>query len=245
MNGEPPDLRIVDDYVALSVAAADVIAEIVAAEPDAAIVVATGETPMGAYAELARMRAAGSLDASRLRAFQLDDYVGVGVDDPRSLLGWTLRSFVTPLGIAADHVVPIPTDGDLATACADYDRAVADAGGFTLAILGIGANGHVGFNEPPTEPGAPTREVVLSPESAAANARYWGDGQPVPARAVTAGMRQLLGARTTLLLASGSGKRAILHEALEGPIVSQVPASLLRRGRRVIVVADRAAWGET
>jgi glucosamine-6-phosphate deaminase len=243
MRTTTPDIRIVEDHERLSVVAADVIAEVIATDPRAAIAVATGETPMGAYAELARRRAAGSLDTSLLRPFQLDDYVGIDVDDPRSLLGWTLRSFAGPLGIPRDRVVAIPTEGDLAAGCAAYDRAVAEAGGFALAILGIGSNGHVAFNEPPSDTDAPTREVALSVETVAANARYW-DGRPVPVSAVTVGMRQLLAASTALLLASGPAKRAILRRALEGPVTPDVPASLLRRGGHLIVIADRAAWDD-
>jgi glucosamine-6-phosphate deaminase len=219
------------------------VVDLVAAVPDAAVVVATGETPMGLYRELARRRTTGDLDASSLRVFQLDEYAGIAVDDARSLFGWTLRSFVEPLGVDPRRVVSLPRDGEVSSACAAYDRTVEDAGGYDLAILGLGTNGHIGFNEPPAEPDAPTREVALSPESIRSNARYWGSAEDVPARAVTAGMAQLLAARRTILLASGEHKRRALHEALEVPPTPEIPASFLQWSAEAIVLADRAAWG--
>jgi glucosamine-6-phosphate deaminase len=113
-----------------------------------------------------------------------------------------------------------------------------------LAILGLGPNGHLGFNEPPSSRWAPTRGVELSPITIQANANYWGDDADVPARAVTMGMAQLLSARTIVLVVSGEGKRTILRRALEGPIDPRVPASFLRAARgEVTVIVDRAAWG--
>jgi glucosamine-6-phosphate deaminase len=173
--------------------------------------------------------------------FQLDEYLGIGPDDPRSLLGWTLRSFVGPLGIPLANVVCLPVSGEDAT-CAEYDRRVEREGGYDLAVLGIGTNGHIGFNEPPSDGSAPTREVVLSPDSIGSNARYWGGEQQVPRRAITAGMPALLRARTTLLVASGISKRDIVRRAFTGPVTPLVPASYLQGARDVTVLVDRAAW---
>lgn len=236
-----PVITVLDDYEDLSRAGADLVAGLLAERPAARVVVATGATPMGLYRELARRRRDGVLDASGVTVFQLDEYLGVPADDRRSLLGWAIRSFVEPLGIPASNVVPLPADGGTG-ACADYDRTVEQTGGYDVAILGIGPNGHVGFNEPPSEASAPTRIVELSPESVSSNAAYWGDEAHVPPRAVTIGMAGLLRTRTTVLVASGVGKREIVRRALLGPIVPEVPASHLRLARDLRVLIDRAAW---
>jgi glucosamine-6-phosphate deaminase len=130
---------------------------------------------------------------------------------------------------------------DLTEMCCAYDEAVAQEGGLDLSVLGLGPNGHLGFNEPPADPDSSTRVVTLSPESVTSNARYWGASDRVPRKAVTAGMRVLLAARHTVLVVSGAHKRDILRRALVGPETPDVPASFLRRAAGVTVVADRAA----
>ena len=237
------ELLVTEDYNALSRTGADLMAALIAAKPDAAIVLATGDTPMGMYRELAERRRRGELDASRLRVFQLDAYLGLAPDDPRSLYGWMQRAFLDPLGVPPENVVRLPGDAaDPEAACRVYDLAVQAAGGFDLAVLGLGPNGHLGFNEPPSTPDAPTRVVDLTEESLASNARYWGGREQVPRRAMTAGMAQLLSARQTLLLVSGAHKRAILHRTICGPATPDVPSSYLRQAANVTILADRAAW---
>jgi glucosamine-6-phosphate deaminase len=237
------DLIIVEDYEALSRAGTAWLAEGIRAKPGAAIVVATGDTPMGAYRELADRRSRGLIDTSRLRVFQLDAYLGLAPDDRRSLYGWTRRSFIEPLGIAEANVVRLVGDApDPWEACRAYEATAREAGGFDLSILGLGPNGHLGFNEPPSPPDAPTRVVDLTPESLLSNARYWGGEEQVPRRALTCGMDLLLAARRTLLVVSGPHKHEVLHRALEGPQTPEMPASYLQSASNVTVLADRAAW---
>lgn len=236
-----PRIDVLDDYDALSRVGADLVCDFLGATPEARVLVATGATPMGLYRELARRRERGELDATGVTVFQLDEYAGITPDDRRSLLGWARRSFMEPLGIPPERVVPVPTDGDPA-ACAAYDRQVERAGGYDLAILGIGRNGHVGFNEPPSGPTAPTRLVDLSPESIDSNAAYWGDVERVPRSAVTVGMAGLLRSRTILLVASGASKREIVRRAVLDPATDAVPASHLRTAADLRVLVDRAAW---
>lgn len=236
-------LTIVDDYDALSRAGAELMADVIRERPNAAIILATGETPMGIYRELAARRQRDGLDTSRLRIFQLDAYVGLGADDHRSLYGWMKRSFLDPLGVPDANVVRLPGNAaDPEAACRAYDAAVQTAGGIDLAVLGLGPNGHLGFNEPPVDADAPTRIVTLTPASIESNARYWGGSDQVPQRALTAGMSILLAARQTLLVVSGAHKRAILRRAVEGPITPDVPASYLRHAANVTVLADKVAW---
>ena len=237
------DLVIVDDYEALSRAGADWLKGAIREQPESAIVAATGDTPMGMYIELAQLRIRGLIDTSRLRVFQLDAYLGLAPDDPRALFGWTRRSFIEPLGIAAENVVRLAGDAaDPLEACRLYETAARAIGGFDLSILGLGPNGHIGFNEPPSAPDAPTRVVDLTPESILSNARYWGGQDQVPRRALTCGMDLLLAAGRTLLLVSGAHKHEVLHRAVEGPQTPDVPASYLQSAPNVTVIADRGAW---
>ena len=237
------NLILVNDYAELSQKAAQMIATAVAAKPTASLVLATGDTPMGAYAELARMSNAGAFDASQLRAFQLDAYLGVALDDPRSLYGWLKRAFLDPLHIPSSHMVMLPDDApDSDAACETYDTAVAAAGGFDVSVLGLGPNGHLGFNEPPSPADAATRRVTLTEASLQSNARYWG-GRAVPHEAITCGMKQLLAAKQTILVVSGARKRNILKQTLEGPITPDVPSSLLGLAENVMVIADKEAIG--
>jgi glucosamine-6-phosphate deaminase len=240
---EGPQLHVVEDADWLARVAADLVGDALGATPDARVVVATGRTPMGLYAELAERRRAGALDTSQLTVVQLDEYLGLEPDDRRSLFGWMRTSFLEPLNIADDRVVRLPLDGDLDEACAAYDAAMDVQEPLELAILGLGPNGHLGFNEPPSEASAGTRVVTLTPETLASNASYW-DGAPVPTRAVTLGLRSLLSAQTIVLVVSGAAKRQIVHRALEGAVGPDVPASYLQDTvGDVHVVVDRDAWG--
>lgn len=237
-----PRITVVQDGEELARVAADLVADVISAIPAASIVAATGKTPMGLYAELAARRRAGILDTGAISAVQLDEYLGLEPDDDRSLLGWLQRSFLEPLGVGDDRVLRLPVDGDLDTACAAFDRTV-EARGIDLAILGLGPNGHLGFNEPPSDPKSPTRVVELTPITLEANARYWGEGAEVPSEAVTLGMPHLLSARTVVLVIAGGGKRDIARRALTGPIGPEVPASFLQQTDAAVIV-DRDAWGE-
>ena len=237
-----PSVLVREDYADLSRTGADLVEARIAERPSLNLLAATGNTPMGLYAELVRRSEQGSLDASRVRVFQLDEYAGVGIEDRRSLLGWLVRSFTAPLGIPEDRIVRLDTGIEPAAASAAFQARLREAGGFDLAILGIGANGHLGFNEPPSDAGAPTREVSLSDESIRTSAGYWGDAENVPTRALTVGMRELLASRETLLLGSGESKRAIVRRALQGAVTPEVPASFLQQAEGVTAIVDRAAW---
>ncbi len=236
---------VAEDHDAMSRSAADELAAVVAAKPSSSVLVATGNTPMGMYADLAERRRRGQFDASRLRAWQLDEYFGIAPDDRRSLYGWMRRSFVEPLAIPDGNVARLPGDSDDPdAACGAFERAIMAAGGIDVAILGLGPNGHLGFNEPPATTDSATRVVDLTPESVASNGPYWGGVDQVPRRALTVGMRVILNARLTLLVVSGAHKRDILARSVAGPVSPEVPASLLRTAPNVVVLADRAAWGD-
>lgn len=239
------NVQIVESPAKLDTVGADFVAALIGSKPSATVLVATGQTPMGLYAELGARYRRGEIDPRSIRAIQLDEYFGLSEDDPRSLYGWMKRSFVDPLGLDPDQLVRLSGDElDPETICRRYDEAVRDAGGIDLSILGLGPNGHLGFNEPPSDADAPTRLVSLSEESIRSNGTYWGGQDRVPRQALTAGMNVLLRARNTLLVVSGAHKREILRRTVHGPVTSEVPASYLQDAANVTVLADRDAWPE-
>ena len=239
-----PRVVIVEDADDIGRVGADLVAEAIARNPAASITAATGQSPMGLYAALAERYRSGAFETDAVTVFQLDEYLGLAPSDRRSLLGWMRRSFLKPLDVDADRVFPLTADGDPRNACASFDQSIEVRGLLDLAILGLGRNGHLGFNEPPSAAESPTRVVELSAITIDDNARYWGSLADVPTRAITMGMRNLLNARQVVLLASGEVKRTIVRRALEGPIGPEVPASLLRAAKAdVTVIVDRAAWG--
>jgi peptide/nickel transport system permease protein len=202
-------------------------------------------SPLQTYQELANLRAQGLVNTDQVRPFQLDEYIGIPSGDPRSLYGWSQNAFLVPLGLPVERLVRLRGDiDDIENACHLYDTAVKAVGGFDLAILGLGPNGHLGFNEPPSRAQDPTRRVRLTPASLMSNATYWGRGN-VPREALTCGMHHLLAACQTLLLVSGAHKRDILWKTVKGPITPDVPSSYLQHIPNVIIVADKAAWPDT
>lgn len=230
------------DGAALGRQAADFVVAAVQAKPDSAIVFPTGKTPVGLYQELIARYQAGTFDPAQLRIFLLDDYVGIGPDDPRSLYGWLQRELFTPLAIHPEQVTPLPGDAaDLEEACREYEAAVHAVGGLDLAILGLGPNGHIGYNDPPAAGNAPTRVLQLSQSSLDTCARDWGADVPLLPQAITAGMDLLLAARQKLLIVSGESKQQILYKSLLGPVTPDVPASYLQQAAGVTVMVDKAA----
>jgi glucosamine-6-phosphate deaminase len=235
------ELLVASSAVAFSRLGADAIQGAWDARPDGPTILATGSTPIPVYRELAARRARGELDSPPCPIVQLDEYVGVEDADNRSLFAWLDREFLTPLEIEASRVIRFcGTSDDLMQDCRRYDAEVSAAGGLHLAVLGLGPNGHIGFNEPPSGPDARTRVVSLSPESIVSNARYW-DGAEVPLEGITAGVDVLLRADVVVLLVAGEHKREILRLSAAGPESPEVPASYLRRVPRLVIVADEAA----
>jgi glucosamine-6-phosphate deaminase len=235
---------LAEDDAGVGEAAADLMLAAIDAEPDLVVVPATGDTPMGSYARLAALRQERDINTTRLRVFQLDEYLGLAPADHRLLFAWMDRAFVAPLGVTSERVVRFDSAAsDPAVSCRAWDAALAEAGGIGLAVLGLGPNGHLGFNEPPSGPDAPTRAVELTPESVRANGAYWGGEEHVPRRALTSGLIHLLAARRVILLVTGEHKHGILQRTLFGDPSANVPASWLQTIPQATVVVDRAAWG--
>lgn len=236
-------LTIVPDEQAMSRLAAHAIAATVSQRPEAAIAVPTGSTPLGMFADLVERVRRGDLDLSRVHLYCLDDYLGVGPDDPNSLTGWLQRAFLDPAGIDPNRVHAVPaTDPDPAAAVLRYEAELAARGGLELAIVGLGPNGHVAYNEPGSTVGSRTRVVRLTPQSMAQASAYWEGAVPIPDHAVTVGVGTLLEARRIIFIVSGEGKAEMLRRTLHDPMNADVPASWLRSAAaRLEVIADESA----
>ena len=237
------EVVILRDAGEVARAAADRIAAVVRRKPDAVLGLATGSSPTGIYAELAARVTAGELDMSGVSGFALDEYVGLPAGHPESYAAVLERSVARPLGL---RQLRVPDGGadDLEAAAADYEQAITDAGGVDLQLLGIGANGHIGFNEPTSSFASRTRIKTLTPRTRADNARFFDDPSQVPTHCITQGLGTILEARQLLLVAQGEHKAAAVAAAVEGPLAAVCPGSALQLHRRAFVLVDEAAAAE-
>ena len=222
--------------------AADLVADLIQRHPRAVLGLATGATPLGLYRELVRRRAAGRLDLSGLTVFGLDEYLGLAASHPGSCAQALHRHLIAPAGLdpARVHLLDGAT-GDPAATCAAHERAIADAGGLDLQILGLGVNGHIGFNEPGCSLAGPTHVVGLSAATRATNRPHFPPPAEVPIAALTMGVATILAARQVLLLATGPAKAAPVARTIEGPLTARVPASALQMHAQATVLLDEAA----
>jgi glucosamine-6-phosphate deaminase len=235
----------VESYRELSNLAADAVLETLERHPEAAITVPTGETPVGMYDELVRRIRNGSLDISRAHIFCLDDYLGQSRHDETSLTRWLFNAFLTPAGVPEDHVHLIPaTADDLVAAAAAYEADLEALGGLELAVVGLGPNGHVAFNEPGSPPDSRTRVIDLTEQSRQQSAGYWEGEARIPRQAITMGLGTILSARRIVLIVSGAAKADIVRRSLEEEPTLEVPGSWLQlAGDRLQVILDWEAAG--
>lgn len=232
------EVIIVESSEAAGELAADAIATLVASKADAVLGLATGSTPLSSY----RALAARGLDLSRVRGFALDEYVGLPEGHPESYRAVIAAEVVVPLGLNP-ALVSVPGDGShgLEGAGAIYDAAIAAAGGVDLQILGIGANGHVGFNEPGSSLASPTRVKALTQQTRSDNARFFDSIDDVPRHCITQGLGTILRARHLVLLAFGERKAEAVAAAVEGPVSTSMPGSIIQLHPHVTVLLDEAA----
>jgi glucosamine-6-phosphate deaminase len=237
-------LRVIiePDAAAVGRRAARFVAALVRRKPNCVLGLATGGTPLGMYAELARMHREEGLDFSHVKTFNLDEYVGLGPRHPHSYRHYMQTNFFDHVNIppASAHV-PDGRAADFEASCRQYENLITGAGGIDLQVLGVGSDGHIAFNEPGSSLGSRTRLKTLASETIGDNARYFGGADKVPRLAVTMGVGTILESRRCLLLAIGRPKARAVRDAIEGPVTAQVTASALQMHREVIVVADEGA----
>jgi len=233
------------DYDDLSRKAANIISAQVLLKPDCVLGLATGSTPIGTYKQLIEWYEKGDLDFSAAKSVNLDEYRGLTRDNDQSYYYFMYNNLFKHININMDCTnVPDGTQSDSDKECSRYEDVIKSLGGIDLQLLGLGHNGHIGFNEPDEEFAKTTHCVDLTQSTIEANKRFFASIDEVPKQAYTMGIGTIMKAKKILLVVSGSDKAQILHDVLCGPVTPHVPASVLQLHNDVIVVADEAAMAK-
>lgn len=221
--------------------AAEIIADLLAAKPDAVLALPAGNTPRPVYAELARRHREQGLSFARATAFSLDEYAGLAADHPAAFRRFMQEALYSHVDLPRERAhAPAGDAADPRAACEDYERAIAAAGGLDLCFLGIGGNGHIAFNEPGAPVDARTQVVALADDTRRAIVPSFGAG-PVPTHALTIGVGTILAARRCVLLAYGAAKAAVVARAIEERPSPALPASALQLHADATFILDAAA----
>ena len=235
----------VKTYEEMSALAASMIGAQVILKPDCVLGLATGSSPIGTYKKLVESCEKGILDFSGVRTVNLDEYCGLSGDNPNSYRYFMNDNLFDHVNIDKENThVPNGFAEDLEAEAARYEAFIESLGGVDLQLLGIGHNGHIGFNEPCDHFPKMTHEVELTAMTREANKRFFASLDEVPTAAFTMGIGTVMAARKVMLIATGADKKEILHKSFFGPVTPEVPASILQFHPDVTVICDAAAWGE-
>lgn len=222
--------------------AARIVARLIREKPDAVLGLATGSTPLGLYTELIRMHREEGLDFRRVRTFNLDEYIGLTPDHPMSYHHFMHEHLFKGLNIPAKNIhLPDGTAKNVPAFCAKYEAMIRKAGGIDLQVLGIGTDGHIGFNEPTSSFQSRTRIKTLDEQTRRDNARFFKSIQDVPHHCITMGIGTILESRTALMLAFGKNKAQAVAATVEGPMSAICPASVLQWHPDAKILVDTAA----
>ena len=233
------------DYNAMSRRAAAIIAAQVVSKPDCVLGLATGSTPIGAYQQLVKWHQQGDLSFHEVRSVNLDEYVGLTPDNDQSYAYFMRQNLFDHINIKPENLnIPDGTNPDAAGECARYDGVIEAFGGADLQLLGIGRNGHIGFNEPGSVFVRGTNCVQLTQSTIDANKRFFAREEDVPRKAYTMGIGGIMMARRVVLVACGEDKAEAVAKTVSGPITPEVPASILQLHRDFVLIADEAALSQ-
>lgn len=236
------EIIIAKDYETMSRAAADEISSCIKGLDRCVLGLATGSTPEGAYADLVDDFKAGDLSFGGVVTFNLDEYVGLDGAHDQSYRYFMDRHLFDHVDIDRSNThVPSGTAQDIPRECMDYEVAIRDAGGIDLQLLGLGHNGHIGFNEPASDFPKATHEVELSESTINANSRLFASADDVPHKAITMGIGTIMAARKVLVIASGKDKAEIVARAFSGEVTPEVPASILQFHPNAVAIIDEEA----
>ncbi len=230
------------DYKDMSRKAANVISAQVIMKPNCVLGLATGGTPVGTYAQLIDWYNKGDVDFSEVTTVNLDEYRGISRENDQSYWYFMQKNFFSKVNVRQDHIhVPDGSNPDADQACRDYDEVIHAVGGIDLQLLGIGPDGHIGFNEPGAAFELGTHCVDLTESTIEANKRFFDKKEDVPRQAYTMGIKSIMQARKVLMIANGANKADIIKQAFFGPVTPEVPASILQMHPDFVLVLDAEA----
>ena len=230
------------DYDDMSRKAANILSAQVIMKPDCVLGLATGSTPIGTYKQLIEWYNKGDLDFSEVTTVNLDEYRGLPRENDQSYYYFMHENLFNHINLQKGRsFLPDGTEPDSEKACSNYNAIIRQVGGIDLQLLGIGRNGHIGFNEPDDHFSLETHCVDLTPSTINANKRFFEKEEDVPRQAYTMGIKTIMQAKKVLLVASGEDKAKAIYDSFYGPVTPSVPASILQYHKNVYVVADEAA----
>jgi len=239
------EIIIQPDSSQASQVAARIVGRLVKEKPHAVLGFATGNTPLQLYKNLGRMHREEGLDFSGVTAFNLDEYVGVPPAHPSSFHSYMWAHLFSQINISRERVfIPDGLSPDIPAVCRNYEQSIRSAGGIDIQILGIGTNGHLGFNEPSSSFYSRTRIKTLTEETRLNSAAAFGGHDNVPLHVITMGLGTILESRTSLLMAFGRKKAKAIAMTVEGPLTSMVPGTVLQLHPRAILIIDKDAASE-
>ncbi len=230
------------DYNALSRRAANLISAEIIRKPDCVLGLATGGTPVGTYAQLTEWVKKGDFSFSEVKTVNLDEYIGLAPEHPQSYRHFMQEKLFDQIDVKPENThIPDGTCADKEKECKRYDELIASLGFADLQLLGLGRNGHIGFNEPSDYFYKETHVVDLTENTIEANARFFGEDEKVPRQALTMGVGAIMAAKRVLMVVSGANKAEALRDALKGAITPRCPASVLQLHNDLVIVGDEAA----
>ncbi|TWU61755.1 MULTISPECIES: glucosamine-6-phosphate deaminase [Crateriforma] len=235
-------MLVFDDIQQASHHVADEIIQLVGAKPSAVLGLATGSTPIAVYEELIRRYRAGDVDFSKITTFNLDEYVGLSPEHPQSFAAFMRTHLFDAIDVPDHHThIPAGVANDFLSTAELFEKKIQTSGGIDWQLLGIGDNGHIGFNEPGSPGESGTRLVELADETIEANSRFFDSPDDVPRQAITMGIATILKAKRLVLMAFGAAKAQAIADAVAGPVTPDCPASFLQRHPNATFIVDRAA----
>lgn len=238
-------IYVSDDYKGMSRKAANIVSAQVILNPACVLGLATGSTPIGMYQQLIDWYNKGDLDFSQVKSVNLDEYVGLAPTHDQSYRYFMQHNLFDHVNIdPANTNVPNGLASDPEAECQRYNEVIRSMGGIDIQVLGMGHNGHIGFNEPGEAFELETHVVDLTERTIEANARFFASKDEVPKRAITMGIKSIMQARQILVVVSGEDKAEIVKKAFFGPVVPQVPASILQMHPNVVLCGDKAALSQ-
>ncbi|WP_232696413.1 glucosamine-6-phosphate deaminase [Brevibacillus daliensis] len=236
------EVKVFDDYHSLSRYAANLFLQQVRQKPESVLGLATGGTPEGFYRQLVQMSNEESISYKAIRTFNLDEYYPINHNHPQSYWTFMKNHLFSHVSINENNIfIPNGETSDVERECERYEQLLKEKGGIDLQILGIGENGHIGFNEPGASFASRTRVVELTPNTIQANSRFFTSAQDVPRHAITMGIASILESKKIIVLASGKKKAKVVSEAINGKVTEEVPASVLQHHPNVLFLVDQEA----